>query len=157
MAYLRDMTSSEFSDFKLDVSKRYAQEKVQSGDWSNARANTEANTALEKLLPDGLATNENYLLAIVETNSNLVIGTVWVQIRMINLKKNAHILDLFIFNQHRRKGYGRLAMQLVELKLLSEEVVKVTLHVFGHNTAAIQLYHNLGFQTQSISMAKTLQ
>jgi ribosomal protein S18 acetylase RimI-like enzyme len=157
MAYLRIMTSAEFSDFKLDVSKRYAKERVLSDDCSDAQANTDADNVLDGLLPDGVATDDNHLLVIVETNADLVVGTVWAQIRLRNLKKTAHILDLHIFETYRRKGYGRLAMQLVEQRLFSEGVMKITLHVFGHNTSAIQLYQNLGFQAHSISMTKTLQ
>ena len=66
------------------------------------------------------------------------------------------LFDFEIWTQYRRNGYGRSSLELLEKKAREEGWKQLELHVFGHNSAAIALYQQAGFEITDINMRKGL-
>lgn len=157
LVHLRNMTISEFDVFKIDTISEYAKEQIAAGEWDLAGSDEKSRLVFEKMLPRGLATPNHYLWSIVNTELDTVIGTVWIQNRHRGEKRTAHVLNIVIFRPYRRMGYARQAMLLVEDRMRSQGADELTLHVFGHNESALNLYRSLDFKIIEISMAKALK
>jgi ribosomal protein S18 acetylase RimI-like enzyme len=66
------------------------------------------------------------------------------------------INTLVIDQQHRGKGYGRQAMELILKEIKKLKGKGVILGVFSKNTTAVGLYQSLGFEPYSLRMSKKL-
>ena len=75
------MTDSEFADFLATVNPRYAQEKVEAGVWPPEDALRLSEESHQQLLPDGLATKDNYLYAITDAANGVKVGFLWFAVR----------------------------------------------------------------------------
>ncbi|CEO08282.1 GNAT family N-acetyltransferase [Paraclostridium sordellii] len=142
MSILREMSSIEFENYIDNAVKSYAKEKIESGNW----------TEDDKLLPNGVNSNNNYLFSILN-EIDKVIGMIWLNVKENNL---GFIYDLNIFKEYQGKGYGLKAMEEIESIARSLELEKIELHVFGHNTKAINLYEKLNYKKTNIIMNKKL-
>lgn len=142
MSILREMSSIEFENYIDNAIKSYAKEKIESGNW----------TEDDKLLPNGVNSNNNYLFSILN-EIDKVIGMIWLNVNENNL---GFIYDLNIYKEYQGKGYGLKAMEEIENIARSLELEKIELHVFGHNTKAINLYEKLNYKKTNIIMSKKL-
>lgn len=142
MSILREMSSIEFENYIDNAIKSYAKEKIESGNW----------TEDDKLLPNGVNSNNNYLFSILNEIGK-VIGMIWLNVNENNL---GFIYDLNIYKEYQGKGYGLKAMEEIENIARSLELEKIELHVFGHNTKAINLYEKLNYKKTNIIMSKKL-
>ncbi|MCR1847858.1 GNAT family N-acetyltransferase [Paeniclostridium sordellii] len=142
MSILRKMSSLEFENYIDNAVKSYAKEKIESGNW----------TEDDKLLPNGVNSNNNYLFSILN-EIDKVIGMIWLNANENNL---GFIYDLNIYKEYQGKGYGLKAMEEIENIARSLELEKIELHVFGHNTKAINLYEKLNYRKTNIIMSKKL-
>ena len=63
---------------------------------------------------------------------------------------SAHVADvgLMVALSHRRRGIGWALMEQAVEWARSSGVTKLELHVFPHNTAAIELYERFGFERE---------
>jgi ribosomal protein S18 acetylase RimI-like enzyme len=59
--------------------------------------------------------------------------------------------------EHRRRGIGTALMQYVENWATNRGDRQIGLQVFQSNQPALNLYNQLGYQTQSLWMVKSLQ
>ncbi|OCQ89990.1 acetyltransferase [Nostoc sp. MBR 210] len=86
------------------------------------------------------------------------VACVWVgnAIDQISGDRHAHIFLLYVVPEHRRKGIGKALMQYVENWAIQRGDKKIGLQVFESNQPALNLYHQLGYQTQSLWMLKEL-
>ena len=66
-----------------------------------------------------------------------------------------HVADLGIMvaARWRRRGLGRALMEAAEQWARSVGIAKLQLHVFPHNTAAIALYEELGYEREGLRRA----
>ncbi len=64
--------------------------------------------------------------------------------------------DLAIFEQHRRRGYASEALRLLEEKVREQGLDTISLHVFGHNHAARELYEKSGYAVTNVNMSKKI-
>jgi RimJ/RimL family protein N-acetyltransferase len=133
----------------------YIQDKVRAGHWFADEARQQADLSYERLLPDGLATPNHYFCAILDKESGQQVGGLWFYIEE-GPHRSIWLYDLLIDAPHRRKGYGRQALQLLEVKAASLGVEAIRLHVFAHNAAAIALYEEVGYRVTSLNMDKRL-
>ena len=78
---------------------------------------------------------------------------IWLNVNENNL---GFIYDLNIYKEYQGKGYGLKAMEEIENIARSLELEKIELHVFGHNTKAINLYEKLNYRKTNIIMSKKL-
>lgn len=86
------------------------------------------------------------------------IACLWVGSAVDQLQgdRHAHIFLLYVDPQHRRRGLGAALMQQAEVWAKERGDRQIGLQVFQSNQAALALYQRLGYQTQSLWMAKPL-
>ncbi len=86
------------------------------------------------------------------------IACLWVGNAVDQLRGDchAHIFLLYVIPEHRRRGIGKALMHHVENWAASRGDRQIGLQVFQSNQPAINLYHQLGYQTQSLWMVKSL-
>ena len=113
-----------------------------------------AATNLDRALPDGLNSKDNFLLAAKDENEN-TLGFAWYSLTAEDAPR-AFIYDLIVEDQYRGRGYGRQIMLLLEAEMKKRGVRRVGLNVFSFNTIAIGLYESLGFATTNRQMEKEL-
>jgi ribosomal protein S18 acetylase RimI-like enzyme len=91
--------------------------------------------------------------------SSSPVGCIWVgnSIDQVRGDRHAHIFLLYVLPEHRRQGIGKALMQYAEDWARNRGDRQIGLQVFTSNTAALNLYNQLGYQTQSLSMFKSLR
>jgi len=70
--------------------------------------------------------------------------------------RHPHIFLLYVVPEHRRRGVGKALMRYVEDWAFVRGDRQISLQVFQSNQAALNLYQQLGYQTQSLWMARSL-
>src|SRR5579872_658610 len=137
----------DFNAYAKRATAEYANDKVRAGNWQEETALGQAEEEFQRLLPNGLQTQDNYLCWIVasEKMSDLKVGVIWYAANP-SKKDDIFIWDFEIFDEFRRKGYATRALDQLETK--SREIGKktISLHVFGQNQAARRLYEKCGFE-----------
>lgn len=68
----------------------------------------------------------------------------------------AHVFLLYVVPEYRRRGIGAALMRHAENWARARGDRQIGLQVFQSNQPAIALYHQLGYQTQSLLMIKPL-
>ncbi|MBE9228753.1 GNAT family N-acetyltransferase [Phormidium sp. LEGE 05292] len=84
------------------------------------------------------------------------VGCLWLGngIDQVKGDRHAHIFLLYVAPEHRRQGLGKSLMQLGEDWAKNRGDRQISLQVFQSNQPAVNLYSQLGFQTQSLWMVK---
>nr|WP_041639288.1 GNAT family N-acetyltransferase [Trichormus azollae] len=87
------------------------------------------------------------------------IACLWVgnAIDQVTGSRHAHIFLLYVVPTYRRRGIGRALMRYIENWAKQRGDRQIGLQVFESNTPALNLYHQLSYQTQSLWMIKSLQ
>ena len=115
----------------------------------------ESEKAFQHLLPDGLRSKDNYLFSIVGDEGRSV-GYLWFAVQGLENNRHDFVFDFVIFEQYRRRGYGRQAFLALENEVKALGLDDIRLHVFGHNKAARELYRQLGYVETNVNMRKDL-
>ncbi|ALF55020.1 acetyltransferase [Nostoc piscinale CENA21] len=86
------------------------------------------------------------------------IACLWVgnAVDQVSGDRHAHIFLLYVVPEHRRRGIGKALMQYVEKWAIKRGDKQIGLQVFESNQPALNLYNQLGYQTQSLWMLKEL-
>jgi ribosomal protein S18 acetylase RimI-like enzyme len=86
------------------------------------------------------------------------IACAWVgnAIDQVQGNRHAHIFVLYVVPEHRRQGIGKALMRYVENWAIQRGDRQIGLQVFQSNKPALNLYNQLGYQTQSLWMVKFL-
>ncbi|MEH2404943.1 GNAT family N-acetyltransferase [Nostoc sp.] len=86
------------------------------------------------------------------------IACLWVgnAIDQVQGNRHAHIFILYVIPEYRRQGIGRALMRYVENWAIQRGDRQIGLQVFQSNKPALNLYNQLGYQTQSLWMVKFL-
>lgn len=155
-AKLVRMREESFKRFFELAVQSYAEDNVASGRWSSQDAVLQARTETTRLLPQGLATQDNDLFEIQLSASGDVVGYLWAAALKRGVKKVAYIYQLYVLPEFRRQGHARSALQAYEAMAKQRGFGSVALNVFGSNTVAQALYRSLGFAVTTIGMHKDL-
>src|SRR5699024_2062273 len=129
----------------------YAGEHVRSGNWNAEEAVSKAKKEFEALLPKGEKTLNNRLFTV--RNGSEDVGMIWLAQKT---SEEGFIYDVNTWEDKRGKGYGKEAMQQLEIEAAKMGLKYLGLHVFGHNKIAYDLYKKLGYIETNIKMKKTL-
>ncbi|AFZ33964.1 GCN5-related N-acetyltransferase [Stanieria cyanosphaera PCC 7437] len=94
----------------------------------------------------------------VENLSQQPVACLWMgtAIDQASGKSYGYIFLLMVLKQYRRQGIGTRLIATAENWAKARGINRIGLQVFSHNQSALKLYHQLGFQTQSLSMIKYL-
>ncbi|MEI1373691.1 GNAT family N-acetyltransferase [Nostoc sp. UHCC 0926] len=86
------------------------------------------------------------------------IACLWVgnAIDQVQGNRHAHIFILYVVPEHRQRGIGTALMRYVENWAIQRGDRQIGLQVFQSNKPALNLYNQLGYQTQSLWMVKFL-
>lgn len=99
----------------------------------------------------------NYQSSI--THHQSPIACLWVgnAIDQVSGDRHPHIFLLYVIPEYRHRGIGKGLMAYIENWAIHKEYRQIGLQVFPSNTPALNLYHQLGYQEQSLWMVKSLQ
>jgi ribosomal protein S18 acetylase RimI-like enzyme len=86
------------------------------------------------------------------------VACLWVgnSIDQVRGDRHAHIFLLYVVSEHRRRGIGKALMEYVENWAMTRGDRQIGLQVFKSNQPALNLYNQLGYETQSLWMVKSL-
>lgn len=90
--------------------------------------------------------------------SSSPVACLWVgnAIDQVQGDRHAHIFLLYVEPEHRRRGIGTALLRYLENWAIQRGDRQIGLQVFQSNQAALNLYNQLGYQTQSLWMVKSL-
>ena len=93
------------------------------------------------------------------SGGNHRIGSLWMGTAtdQVSGLRHAHIFLLYVQPEHRRKGLGRALMHQAEAWAAARGDRQISLQVFNHNAAALNLYQGLGYRPQSLALVKSLE
>ena len=101
----RRMTEEEFKKYSDLQLESYAQDRAKAFKTSVEDERAIAKEQTRHFLKDGLNTSGHYLYNVIEHESGVVIGNVWVGVE--EAKRLAFLYDIAIHEAYRGKGYGR--------------------------------------------------
>jgi ribosomal protein S18 acetylase RimI-like enzyme len=87
------------------------------------------------------------------------VACIWMgnAINQVTGDRYTHIFLLYVVPEHRRQGIGRALMYHAENWAENRGDRQIGLQVFQSNSAALNLYNHLGYETQSLSMMKVIR
>jgi len=150
------MTESEYEAWLAEAIPAYAREKVASGQWTEDDSLELSTEKYQKLLPEGLKTQDNYLFSIIDSHSASV-GMLWFAIKTHFDARVAYVFDVYVRRERRREGHAYRAFIALEEEARQLGLSGIALHVFGRNTGAQALYAKLGFRPTNIHLFKTIE
>jgi RimJ/RimL family protein N-acetyltransferase len=151
---LVELGDAPYHEYRRDLVRDYAADKVRAGAWSQAEAEGRAAGNVDGLLPEGPATQGHFLYSVRDDSTDAEVGTVWFAPRDSGVGRSVWIYDITIHEHFRRKGYASRTLELVEDRARELGAKSVELHVFGHNHGARALYEKMGYTETSLTMAK---
>jgi RimJ/RimL family protein N-acetyltransferase len=153
---LVELGDAPYHEYRKDLVRHYAADKVRAGAWSQAEAEGRAARDVDGLLPEGPATHGHFLYSVKDDSTGAEVGTVWFALRDSGVGRSVWIYDIIVNENFRRKGYASRTLELVEDRARALGAKSVELHVFGHNQGARALYQKVGYKETSITMAKPI-
>lgn len=96
---------------------------------------------------------------LIAQNGDEIYGYVWVgQVRSaFTGALQAHIINLYVSEQFRGKGIGADLMERAESWAREHHLLRIGLSVAVQNSVAISLYQQLGYESEILRMAKSLE
>jgi ribosomal protein S18 acetylase RimI-like enzyme len=82
------------------------------------------------------------------------IGYLWIIVEPY--KQACFIAQIYLHPEHRRQGWGRATLTLLEQRMRQQGIRRISLHVFAENSPAQDLYRSLGYIVTDINMQKLL-
>ncbi|WP_409292714.1 GNAT family N-acetyltransferase [Peribacillus sp. SCS-37] len=151
MIRLAAMNAEDFQKYLTYAIEQYANEHVKSGNWKEEEAYGKAAQEYDVLLPDGEKTANHHLFTVRDGEQDA--GMIWLAEKSEN---RGFIFDINIWEEYQGRGYGKKAMEEIEIKAKELGLKSIALHVFGHNGKARELYEKLGYIITNINMKKEL-
>ena len=149
---LRPMTETEYTVYREYAVGEYAKDKIAAGNWKAEEGLALADKEFAQLLPDGVATANNFLYIIEDSSSEQRVGILWFAVN----QSDSFLCEFEIDEAFRRQGYATQALAELEIVAREKGVEKIGLHVFGHNHGARALYQKMGYIETNVNMAKQL-
>ena len=151
MPDIRPLREDEYDAFIARGLAFYVDDMVRAGvDRDVAQA--KADKDLPHLLPEGLATPNHYMYAILD--DGCFAGYLWLCDRDGELGHSLFVYAVEIDDEFRGRGLGRAAMVFAEGEAKRLGIAKVALNVFGGNAVARGLYLSLGYMETAVHMEK---
>jgi ribosomal protein S18 acetylase RimI-like enzyme len=151
------MSPERYRTFREAAIAAYAEDNVAAGRWLRDTALQQSRASFDDLLPQGLATPDNYLFEIRATPAGPTVGSIWFAVETRNCVRSAHVYDVEIDAASRRQGHALRAFEALEPMIRALGISSVGLHVFGHNPGAQALYARLGYNVTGVNMVKHLR
>ncbi len=156
MLLLIPMTEEEFECFMEISIHDQAQGHVRAGTWREDEADEKMEKLRSQFLPDGLETPNHFFFTLEETSTGAKVGGLWYTVVEQDGKRQFFVVDIQIYDEYRRRGYGSQAFMDMEEKALKMGITTISLHVFKHNHSAKAMYEKLGYVGTDEKMVKEL-
>ena len=152
MIVLRNLSTTEFADYRAYFVADYAREIISNYAETPARAEAIASADMDENFPAGVPAGANELVGIdwVVDEVSTHVGYLWYTID--GPERSA----FYILAAQRSRGYGRLTIDLFEAQLLAAGVTRLQLRVAHDNQRALRLYQEIGFFITGHNMLKRL-
>jgi len=146
------MTEAETAGFLETVLPPYIAERAAADHVPPEVAERAARAQHAQLLPGGKPGPGHTIAWIVAADQP--VGGIWFYLDIAN--REAYVYNITVFPQHRRRGFARGALTLLEQAARDAGCRTLALNVFAPNKGAIALYRKLGFSAVSMHMNKAL-
>lgn len=156
MSILSPMRAEAFAPYFDAAIVGYAEDNVLSGRWPADGAIERSRVNFQSSLPQGLQTPDNHLFEIKVGDAGTIVGIIWIAVQGRDGLRSAHVCDLEVKAEFRRRGHAIRALQVLEPIVASLGLSTIGLHVFGQNLGAQALYAKLGYGVTGINMMKRL-
>lgn len=149
------MNENDYKVWRQRAIKDYADDKVKAGNFTLEEALEQSNQEFNTLLPDGINSEDNHLFNLMDKEKGEDVGKLWVKKRSGG--QELFIYDIRIHKEYRGQGYGKQTMHSLEDWAKEKGIPKISLHVFGHNETALNLYRKVGFVATNVLMSKIIE
>ncbi|MEW5868848.1 MAG: GNAT family N-acetyltransferase [Chloroflexota bacterium] len=156
MVKLIPMTDAEFEDFIQLSIRGFVQDRVQAGEWRAEEAEGKMEALRDQFLPAGSATPNHFFFAVKDASSGTQVGGLWYMLEEQDEQRQFFVMDIQIYEEHRRRGYGSQAFWAMEEKAREMGAATIALHVFKHNHKARAMYEKLGYTGTETKMSKRI-
>jgi ribosomal protein S18 acetylase RimI-like enzyme len=156
------MSESNFEIYREAAIIAYAEENVAAGRWQAAGALERSRLDYAALLPEGLATPDNFLYEIhtdvgsMEAQPSNPVGYLWFAVVARNGLRRGYVYDLEVYVEFRRQGHAAAAFAAMEVLARDMDLPSIELHVFANNPGARDLYAKIGYSVTGLNMIKHL-
>ena len=151
---LRPMRDDEFTEWLPQMHDDYRRAMIDDAGVSPEGAAEKAAADMELLFPGGCPSAEQ-LVFVVEAEGEAV-GELWLCERDDMGLRTLFVYDIHVGEAFRSRGYGKAAMLFTEEEARRRGIDRISLNVFGRNTAARRLYLSLGYTENAVAMSKSL-
>lgn len=156
MVDLIAMNQDQYDAF-MELSARDQMEgHIREGRWHAEEAQANMDRLVAEFLPKGLATPNHFFFAIAEEGSGMTVGGLWYLLVNEGDTRQFFVMDIQIYRQYRRRGYGTAAFRVMEDNARELGVSAIALHVFADNHPARAMYRKLGYAGTDTEMAKAI-
>lgn len=156
MTILLPMRPGSYAAYVEASIAAYADDNVKAGRWAESGAAERSRADFASLLPQGLATPDNFLFEILERQAGTVVGFAWLALERKHAPVTAYVYNIEIEAAHRRRGHAFRALRALEAMAVAAGATSIGLNVFAFNAGAQALYRKLGYATTNFNMRKRL-
>ena len=141
------MNQEEYQSYIKDSLEEFKRQLLLTGDRTEQEAEETANKQIFIILPDGIKTKDHFFFNVVDDTNGKKVGILWLATIYDDKGTPAiFIYDIRIEADLRGKGYGKKTLAALEEFTKEKNINKVSLHVFGHNQVAFELYKKTGYK-----------
>ncbi|GID33469.1 GNAT family N-acetyltransferase [Paractinoplanes brasiliensis] len=151
---LESMTQGQYETYRQAGPLSYAKHISKTGITSLSEAEERAEAEYQKLLPDGILSAGQYLFAAYVGGTE--VGTVWLHLAESGVTSRAWIVDLWVHESRRRRGYGRAIVQEAERWCRGRGVEQLSLSIFSGNDGTRFLFEGEKYLPVVLQMSKLL-
>jgi GNAT superfamily N-acetyltransferase len=155
MLELDPMSQVEYSAFMALSTRSFMEDQVKAGNWEPDRAEMLMQAMLDRFLSDGLHTPDQYFYSL-KTERSETVGGLWFLVMERGAERFAFVMDIQVFEEHRRKGFGSQAFMKLEELAGNLGVNRIMLNVHEHNRSARAMYEKLGYSGSATEMSKSI-
>ena len=142
---VRKMDKEEYAVFYKRSFDHHVKELIEEADMTEEEAEKETMEELAGMLPDGLDTEDNYLMTIRRKTDDAQVGFIWTLHEYNDDVKQSFLCDFEIYEQYRRNGYATEALRAMETFAGKAGCRESVLFVADDNAAACALYEKCGY------------
>ena len=146
MVKLEIMNEDEYNAYINLSMEEHINELVEEENLSLEEAKEAAQNDLQDMLPEGLYTDSNYIMKIVDDSMKQTVGFIWTLHEFHEGKRQSFICELGIYDQYRRNGYATAALEAIEDFARKNQCEQSVLFVKNSNAPAIMLYKKNGYE-----------
>ena len=145
---LEPMSAEDVSAFVVGQLGEYTDQIERYAGWTREEAVGKATRDMAQTFPDGKPLPGHHFFHLVGEAGR--VGVLWYR----QDDRGLWLFQVTIDPEHRRQGFGREAMALLEAEATRLGAPRIELNVFGGNEAARELYRSLGYREEAVVMSK---